>query len=222
MILSLCYFEEKFETKMKTSERVKPRVAAALLLVLGSPLFSGLLRAAAEEQVCDANDGSCQSSLVEDNTGNDPFDNCELWLAESSIPFAGLGAYAGKHFKVDDRVGPPDIMIPWFDHDKRQWSQWHDFVWNGDVSSTMYSENEFMVDAILPGLGAHVNCHMGLINLDNGIESRDSAGKHRSRDPMVGSFTYWHNYTKMAKRDIVPGEELFISYGGKVAALSAR
>jgi len=56
---------------------------------------------------------------------------------------------------------------------------------------------------------------MGLNNLNLGTSSTDNAGLHRSRDPSVGSFSHRYNYSKIASRDIVPGEELFVNYGGK-------
>ena len=38
---------------------------------------------------------------------------------------------------------------------------------------------------------------------------------HRSSNPMAGSFTAYHNFTMIAKRDIVAGEELFVDRGAR-------
>lgn len=140
-------------------------------------------------------------------------EECTLWLAESSIVGAGLGMYTGKQVQKGERVGEPDIVIPIIDPDKRNWNPLHEFTWNGDVLHDLFFENSFIVDALIPGLGAQANCHMGLNNLDLGTDRADNAGLHRSRDPAVGSFSPRYHYAKVADRDIVPGEELFISYG---------
>jgi len=83
----------------------------------------------------------------------------------------------------------------------------------------LFFENSFITDALSPGIGAHINCHMGLNNIDIGSGTTDNAGLHRSRDPAVGSFSSRYNYTKVALKDIVPGEELFVSYGGELLKL---
>ena len=65
----------------------------------------------------------------------------------------------------------------------------------------------------MPGFGAQINCHFGLNNVEHEKPKFDSAGLHRSKDPGVGAFTYWHDMPNIALRDIQPGEELFTNYG---------
>lgn len=144
---------------------------------------------------------------------NEDFAGCDMWLAESSIANAGLGVYSGTSVQAGQRVGEPDIVIPIIDPDKRTWSPIHEFTWNGDLLNDLFMENSFITDSLAPGLGAFINCHMGLNNLDLGTSSTDNAGLHRSRDASVGSFSHRYNYSKIASRDIVPGEELFVNYG---------
>jgi hypothetical protein len=38
--------------------------------------------------------------------------SCGVYLAESTIPHAGLGMYAGKDFEEDEAITPGDIIIP--------------------------------------------------------------------------------------------------------------
>jgi hypothetical protein len=170
--------------------------------------------------------GNCDTSTVEDNERRGIEERnsqklqkqqpeCGMWLAESAIEGAGLGMYTGKYIPAGESAGEPDMVIPLIDPDKRHWSPLHDFTWNGDVLYDLFFENSFITDAVIPGLGAHINCHMGLNNLDlTGTAQNDNAGLSRTKnDPAVGSFTPRYNYTKRAIKNILPGEELFISYG---------
>jgi hypothetical protein len=98
------------------------------------------------------------------------------------------------------------------DPDKSSWSPLNEFTWNGeDILDELFFEN--FTDVVAPGLGAHINCHMGLNNLLLGTASTDSAGLHRSLDPAVGSFSHLYKYSNVARKEIAAGEEFFISYG---------
>lgn len=46
------------------------------------------------------------------NDGIHQSQQCGVWLAESTIPHAGLGMYAGKSFQKNSQVTPGDIIIP--------------------------------------------------------------------------------------------------------------
>ena len=76
-----------------------------------------------------------------------------------------------------------------------------------------YKANPDTTQIFLPGLGAAINCNFELNNVEHKTPQLDSAGLHRSQDPGVGAFTYWHDTPNIATRDIQSGEELFIDYG---------
>jgi hypothetical protein len=40
---------------------------------------------------------------------------CGLYLAESTIPGAGMGIFAGHEYKVGETVGRGDVCIPFID-----------------------------------------------------------------------------------------------------------
>ena len=40
---------------------------------------------------------------------------CGLYLAESTIPGAGMGIFAGREYKVGEDIGRGDICIPFID-----------------------------------------------------------------------------------------------------------
>ena len=40
---------------------------------------------------------------------------CGLYLAESTIPGAGMGIFAGREYKVGQDIGRGDICIPFID-----------------------------------------------------------------------------------------------------------
>jgi len=69
--------------------------------------------------------------------------------------------------------------------------------------------------AWISGTGAALNCDLPLVNLI-GREDRirfGDGGLHRSRDPGAGAFSPFYDRHNLAVRSIVPGEELFDSYG---------
>ena len=43
-------------------------------------------------------------------------DDCNLYLAPSSIPNVGLGVYAARDFELGEWIGDPSIAIPWINH----------------------------------------------------------------------------------------------------------
>uniref|UniRef100_A0A7S4RQ41 SET domain-containing protein n=1 Tax=Ditylum brightwellii TaxID=49249 RepID=A0A7S4RQ41_9STRA len=134
---------------------------------------------------------------------------CGLYLAESSIPGAGLGLYVGVDVEEGDLISYPDICINLLDMEHKTVAS--EYSWS---SSQIGSEFEAMsVDPLCSGLGMLTNCHGGLINAENAETKYDGGGLHRSTHAGAGAITYYHDYKTRASKDIPAGSELFISYG---------
>ena len=87
-----------------------------------------------------------------------------------------------------------------------------DYTWSSYTSHTGHEAYESI--PVIPGLGAAVNSHLGLVNMKAIRPTVDSAGgHHRSKDVGVGAFSDRYNFTFQAKEDIPAGMELFADYG---------
>jgi hypothetical protein len=146
---------------------------------------------------------------------------CEIWLAPSTIPGAGLGMYAGRAFKKGESLlYGGDLVVPIvdiFQHAEEAstapWAfLWTDYSWNGNALR-MGSEGLFDISGASPGLGAASNCFFDIINFEESGVTLDPAGLHRSKDPGAGAFTQYHGRISSARLDIDAGSELFVSYG---------
>jgi SET domain len=155
---------------------------------------------------------------------------CGLYLAESTIPGAGLGAFTGIDRKPGDIIGQGEVMVPIYDaqyhlqalgpkiakrDDWEYLDPTRDYVWYGsDLGMQYESSNPFdHISGIAYGLDAAINCHLALFNADKEYASYDFANLHRSIDPGIGAFTPYHNASTSATRNLVAGSELFKSYG---------
>jgi len=61
---------------------------------------------------------------------------CDLYMAESTIPNAGLGIFSATERNPGDSVGYGDICIPILDlnnYHKKVWNPFNDYVWAGEV-----------------------------------------------------------------------------------------
>ncbi|KAL9183093.1 hypothetical protein ACHAXT_004880 [Thalassiosira profunda] len=143
--------------------------------------------------------------------------HCRLFLAESTIPNAGLGIFTGIDLGPGEAVAEPDIIVPFQD------AAWHvspdidfHFLWEDYSWDPSEVGMEFdMADghALVIGTGCMPNCNMALINAFEGNPDYDHAGLHRSKDPGVTGFTGWYNQRMITSREIPAGGEIFVNYG---------
>ena len=178
---------------------------------------------------------SNRADLLVTERNDDPqqqhqYPQCGLYLAVSTIPGAGLGAFTGIDRQPGDIIGRGEVMVPIYDssyHLKalgpNMWKRkdWHyldptrNYVWYGHDLGMQYetAHPDDEISGIAYGLDAAINCHLALYNADKDYPSYDFANLHRSKDPGTGAFTPYHNSSTSATRHLVAGSELFKSYG---------
>ena len=149
-------------------------------------------------------------------------DTCGLYLAESTIPGAGLGVFTSKPRQKGDHIGYGDVCIPIKD---LEWqysggnefvNPFGDYVWLGDPLGLKQEIGPFqLISAFWPGLNAAVNCHPAILNVERANPRYDNFDDslHRSKDPSVGSFSPYHNGSSIVTHFIPEGGEFFTSYG---------
>jgi hypothetical protein len=188
-------------TKEKDSSCLKTMVVNLLLVGV---LVHGVVSNEHQETCLDGDD-TCRNSYI---------DQCQLYLAQSSIPNAGIGVYTSVDYKEGDYIGENDFIIPLSNTPENDEWLIDDVEWSVNLDPRLvYDANPSKMSLFVPGFGAQVNCHFGLNNAYHGKPEYDSGGLHRSKDPGAGAFTYWQNMPNYATRDISAGEELFVDYG---------
>ena len=152
--------------------------------------------------------------LMDDST------TCGIYFARSTIPGAGMGLFAGRHYKTNETVTHGDIVIPLVDYMAHNSDIAADeiiiqsYYWLPHLIPGM-PEEAVGSFAFAPGIGAAINCYFPLVNtMGYDAETQMSnAGYHRRKDPGVGAFTPYHGRYGYATKDIQAGEELFTDYG---------
>lgn len=151
---------------------------------------------------------------------------CGMYIANSTIPNAGLGMFTAFPIEAGDKVGDGDVAIMLLE------LEWHNakvedteddendypdmtsnYVWDG---RTFGFGNEVIggIHTFWPGINAAVNFNPFLVNVDNeAIPEYDDAGMHRAKHPGAGAFSPYHKGIPNAARKIPPGGELFKDYG---------
>jgi hypothetical protein len=147
---------------------------------------------------------------------NSQYKECGIYLAQSTIPGAGLGMFAGsRHYKKKDLLTAGDLMVPVFEMDWHNGHDyynflWDEYTWSADLFQGMEDEIALFdeMSVISFGMGAAVNCMLPLVNAadsDNSISDSsgfDNAGVS-SQSPGIGAFTPYHDRTFVATRDVL-------------------
>jgi hypothetical protein len=177
--------------------------------------------------------GTCPSPSETASADGKPQDGCGLWLGPSPIKKEeehgfGLGMFTGKAIPkgttVESIYGDGEILLPLYgyisiydDH-----SPLREYVWEESRMPEIAVEYPHGVTAsFIPGLAAIAPCTSlnynlemvgtGKVHTTRDSVLADSGYVHRSTHVMAGSFTYRHNVTYVAVRDIAPGEELTVN-----------
>jgi hypothetical protein len=157
---------------------------------------------------------------------------CDLYIAESTIPNSGLGIFAGVEKRVGESVGNGDVCFPlielsWYngvdanDADNDLFNPFEDYVWDG-ITMGMGKEGDEEITALWPGLDCAINCNIPLENVMRAFPKHPShfpddfkTFPHRAYHPAAGSMTTYRSGTTTVKRYIPAGGELFKYYGDK-------
>ena len=145
---------------------------------------------------------------------------CTVFMAESTIPGAGLGLFSGVNRHAGEIIGDGDVMIPvpdvWLHLTalgkaiKNRNDYWYinplaDYVWLGtdlgmhrESSYTYVNDTEY-IWGHAPGLDAAINCHLGLNNVEKGYPDFSVEGLHRSKDPGAGAFSPYYGCRKLQR-----------------------
>ena len=152
---------------------------------------------------------------------------CSLWIGPSPIKAAeehgfGLGMFTGKYIPKGTTV-EQELLIPIHDslmHKDMHHPPLREYVWEGDNMPAVTLESRLGTFMFIPGLAGIVPCTSKNYNLElTGRGDTVSAPNHniisdstvhRGSDPMAGAFSYRHNISYTAVRDIVIGEELTV------------
>ena len=146
-------------------------------------------------------------------------DECELYMAQSTIPNAGLGIFTAVERNPGEKVGEGDVCIPIIELDghnpktKEEFNPFNDYVWAGEVMGMKMEALSLDIEALCPGLDCAINCNLALLNVAKADPNYDDAGLHRFTHPGAGANTPYHNGTAKVIRQIPPGGELFKFYG---------
>lgn len=154
--------------------------------------------------------------------------SCGLWLGPSPIKEAeshgfGLGVFTGKFIPEGASV-EQELLIPLFDsllHDEDHHPPLREYSWGGNNMPEVTLESRLGTFIFMPGLAGIAPCTSKNYNLE--LQGRgdyvnsprhnivsDSGGVHRGTSPMAGAFSYRHDVSYTAVRDIVVGEELTV------------
>lgn len=170
-----------------------------------------------KDGTCEAGNQHCEETKP---VTDDPSSMCSVYLAESTIPNAGLGVYTRRELHPGDTITDGDIAIPLLevywnnDYAEDYVSMWDDYTW---IGAEMGMDDEALdvdyVQACVTGFEAVLNYHVLLTNVNELEPTHDSAGLSRSSDHGVGAFTYYHRRAVQAAADVPAGGELFVNYG---------
>jgi hypothetical protein len=142
------------------------------------------------------------------DTADTSYLECELYIAESTIPNAGNGLFSGISKKKNEYIGNGDKAIPIIDvwwhnnnnggggsgNNKNFFNPVEHYVWEGSsmgMGLEVFSQND--LSTFWPGLDAIVNCHSGLLNVDKSTPHLDDGGLHRRIHPNAGSISPYNS-----------------------------
>ena len=166
-------------------------------------------------------DDSCDWSNKNHDSGphSDDIIECTLYIAESTIPNAGLGTFTSIPRRLGDPLGMGDVCFPYFrkggGHSlappgcstttQRRTDLISDYVWDGSLMG-MFRDEPMQNDvlALCPGLGCVVNSHAALINAHRTVPGYNPL-LNRQVHSGAGAITPYHNATSKALRHIPAG-----------------
>lgn len=151
---------------------------------------------------------------------DDPFLDCGLYMAPSSIPNAGWSMYTGKSIQQYESIQPVELAIQmedFFKHVKARQAlhnetlpDWllNSYYWKPDETDGHFDGADM---TFISGFGAMVNYHPAFVNIaPSGITRKQQVSRS---SPQAGAFTEYKGMKFYATQDIPAGHELSMSYG---------
>jgi hypothetical protein len=169
-----------------------------------------------------------------------PLHECELFVADSTIPNSGSGIFSAVDKKPGDTIGDGDLAFPilfinrpakagLYGKDPEEVLReqkivqsrriFDDYTWNGLEMGMAHESLQWEVSAVWPGLFCATNSMIPLRNIDVAFPTHSSHGHdlpympHRSTDPGAGSVTTYRAAPVTVSRTIPAGGEVFVMYG---------
>ena len=140
---------------------------------------------------------------------------CRIYLAESTVPDAGLGVFSGVDMPRGAPIGQPDVIIQLPDpspaHTDGLSLLLNDYLWDGQETGGQYEGIKTL--SVIPGIGMAANGHIHLYNALPFRPDVDECGVARTKSPGAGAFTHYHNYSFFSQKPIASGGEIFVNYG---------
>eukprot|EP00978_Attheya_sp_CCMP212_P005768 scaffold12879_cov50-Attheya_sp.AAC.4 len=175
------------------------------------------------------NDETCINSAENENNStysnkkDDAFPVCGMYIAESSIPNAGFGMYAGTPIAKGDYVGGDylgdgalggtgyELIIALHDAASTD-EDGGDYYWDETLFRYPLMDTDYYSRFLEFG---PANSHATLWNIAPTFTEfkRNSAGLHRYNDPGTGAISTLHGINWEATDDIEAGSELFCDVG---------
>lgn len=142
-----------------------------------------------------------------------PQPHCGLYIAESTLPDAGLGVFTAIPRSKGSTLGHGDVCVPfkdlyWNSNAAQLNNPFKDYFWSGAAMGMLTETDTDDVEALCFGLDCVVNCHLPLVNVAKAMPRYDDR-LHRSVDPGAGAFSPYYNGSNTVTRDIPAGGEIF-------------
>jgi len=196
-------------------------LAVTLLLLLVSDFTSGIA-GSGDHETCATNDEDASPAAAAAAATNKRRallmarqQPCRLYLAESTVPDAGLGVFSAVDMPRGAPIGQPDVILQLPDplpaHSDGLALLTNDYLWDGQETGGQYEG--IWSSSVIPGIGMVANGHMHLYNALPFRPDVDEADVARTKSPGAGAFTHYHNYSFYSQRPIAPGGEIFLNYG---------
>ena len=162
------------------------------------------------------NEGECEEEELRNL--HDLLDQCELFLAESTLDVDELGTFSGIDRNMDEDIGESEIYISIADMNGNTFEELTNEIWGEELDDAILAfDNLYGGQEYVPGLGSLATGYAGLVNAKydflNNRALSDSAGMHRSRNPGVGGFTNHYNVQFVTSQSILAGSEIFLNFG---------
>ena len=155
--------------------------------------------------------------LTAEAAGSVGGDQCELYLAKSSIPNGGFGAFAGIETKSFFESDSSEIVIPLIDIEKHfpsfQKTVLSNYLWRAHARGGQFESDK--VDIMQPNLGMVSNGHLALYNINTQYDyfRQWTSISNRTQSPGSGAYSSFSGINFGTSTVVEQGNEIFLDYG---------